>query len=132
MLTTDKHSKMFNMTARLAVEMRNLPDWDVDWNDTAPQRDPATMTISDLLPGEADGTMLQKRAVYHIMHVLVEEFPSLTDLQQVLPSSDTHAVGRSNVVPMKILFNDEKYKSETTEILTRLVKDANLSAKPEV
>ena len=90
------------------------------------------MTISDLLPGEADGTMLQKRAAYHIMHVLVEEFPSLTDLQQVLPSSDTHAVGRSNVVPMKILFNDEKYKSETTEILTRLVKDANLSGKPEV
>jgi hypothetical protein len=33
---------------------------------------------------------------------------------------------------MKILFKDEKYKSETTEILTRLVKDAELSGKPEV
>ena len=36
-------------------------------------------------------------------------------------------MGKSNVVPMKILFKDEKYKSETTEILTRLVKDAELS-----
>ena len=124
MLTTDKHSKMLNMTARLAVEIRNLPDWDVDWNDTAPQRDLATVTISDLLPGEADGTELQKRAVHHIMHILVEEFPSLANLQAVLPSSHAHAVGRSNVVPMKILFKDEKYKSETTEILARLVKDA--------
>ena len=126
MLTTDKHSKMLNMTARLAVEIRNLPDWDVDWNDTAPQRDLATVTISDLLPGEADGTELQKRAVHHIMHILVEEFPSLANLQAILPSSDAHAVG---VVPMKILFKDEKYKSETTEILARLVKDAG---KPEV
>ena len=126
MLTTDKHSKMLNMTARLAVEIRNLPDWDID---TAPQCDLATVTISDLLPGEADGTELQKRAVHHIMHIRVEEFPSLANLQTVLPSSDAHAVGRSNVVPMKILFKDEKYKSE---ILNRLVKDGNLSGKPEV
>ena len=104
MLTTDQHSKMLNMTARLAVEIRNLPDWNVDWNDTAPQHDPAALTISDLLPGEADGTELQKRAVHHIMHILVEEFPSLVDLEPVLPSSDTCIVGKSNVVPMKILF----------------------------
>ena len=66
------------------------------------------------------------------MHILVEEFPSLADLKPVLPPSDSPAMGKSNVVPMKILFKDEKYKSETTEILTRLVKDAELSGKPEV
>jgi hypothetical protein len=33
-------------------------DWNVDWNDTAPQHDPAALTISDLLLGEADGTEL--------------------------------------------------------------------------
>ena len=98
-------------------------------NDTAPQHDPATLTISDLLPGAADGTELQKRAVHHIMHILVEEFPYV---EPVLPSSDTCIVGKSNVVPMKILFKDEKYKSKTNEILTRLVKDAELSGKPEV
>ena len=36
-LTTDKHSTMLNMTARLAVEIRNLPDWEIDWEDTTPQ-----------------------------------------------------------------------------------------------
>ena len=103
MFTTDKHSTMLNMTARLAVEIRNLPDWDVDWDDTSPQRDPATLTISDILPSEADGIELQKRAVRLVMHVLVEEFPSLADLNPVLPPSDSPAMGKSNVVPMKIL-----------------------------
>ena len=68
------------------------------------------------------------------MHTLVEEFSSLADLRPFLPTPDTPAMGtcKSHVVPMKILFKDEKYKSETTEILTRLVEDANLSGKPEV
>ena len=77
---TDKHSEMLNMTARLAIEIKNLPDWEVDWNDTTPQRDPTKLTISDLLPSEADGAELEKRAVQHIMHTLVEEFPCLADL----------------------------------------------------
>ena len=51
---------MLNMTARLAIEIRNLPDWEIDWDDTTPQRDPATLTISDLLPGEADGVELRR------------------------------------------------------------------------
>lgn len=123
---------MLNMTARLAIEIRNIPGWNIDWNDRTPQRDPATLTISNLLPSEGDGTELEKRAVNHIMHFLVEEFPSLSHLQSLLPSSETDPVGKSNVVPIKILFKEEKYKSETTEILTRLVKEADLSGKPEV
>ena len=41
-------------------------------------------------------------------------------------------MNKSNVVPMKILFKDEKYKAETVDILSRLVVDVQLSGKPEV
>lgn len=122
------------MTARLAVEIKNLPDWEVNWDDATPQCDPESLTISDLLPNEVDGTCLQKRAVHHIMNILAEEFPSLADIQPFLPPSHVpyNGICKSKVVPMKILFKDEKYKSETTEILSRLVEDAQLSGKPEV
>ena len=120
------------MTARLAVEVKNLPDWEVDWDGTTPQRDTATLTISDLLPSEADGVELEKRAVRHIMHVLAEEFPCLDALKSLLPPDDNSDASRSTVVPMKILFKDEKYKSETIELLRRLVTAAELSGKPEV
>ena len=131
-LYADKHATMLNMTARLAVEIKVLPDWDVDWSDTAPQRDPASLRISDILPTNDDGIMLRKKATQHIMQVLVDDFPSLADLKQLLPTPVRVSGTRSNVVPMKILFQDEKYKSETIDILTRLVKDAELSGKPEV
>ena len=32
---------------------------------------------------------------------------------------------------MKLLFLDEKYKSQTTEIMSKLACDAQLSGKPE-
>ena len=68
---------MLNMTARLAVEIKVLPDWDVDWSDTVPQRDPATLGITDILPTNDDGIMLRNRAKQHIMLVLVDDFPHL-------------------------------------------------------
>ena len=120
------------METRLSMG-HNLPGWDVDWNDRAPQQDPQILTISDLLPGEADGIELKKRATLHVMRILAEEFPALAHLQALLPSSPERiGRARSNVVPMKILFKDEKYKSETIEILSQLAKDTELSGKPEV
>ena len=127
----DKHSTMLNMTARLAIEMRYLPQWEVEWDDETPQRDPVTLTISDLLPGDIDGRVLQKRAVLHIMSILIE-FPSLSYLSSLMPAEEHINVKRSNVVLMKILFKDEKYKAETIDILGQLVCDAELSGKPEV
>lgn len=53
----DKHAAMLNMTTTVAVEIKTLPDWDVDWNNTAPQCGPVTLGISDLLPGNGDGIM---------------------------------------------------------------------------
>ena len=44
--STDKHSTMLNLTARLAVDIRHLPDWEIDWDNNTPQRDPATLTIN--------------------------------------------------------------------------------------
>lgn len=35
---TDHHSKMMNATSRLAVRIQHLPDWEVDWEDTKPQK----------------------------------------------------------------------------------------------
>ena len=130
---TDRHSTMLNMTARLAMKIRHLPDWEVDWTDATPQRDSSTLTISDLLPTEDDGVELHKRAVHHVMQFLVTEFSSLNYLESLVPSDDSpQSVSKSSVIPMKILFKDEKYKSETTDILERLVVDADLSGKPEV
>ena len=115
---------MVNMTARLAVEMKCLPPWEVDWTDTKPQRDTSTLIISDLLPNESDGLILEERGVCNSLRV------SITC--SLLPSKEGPNVSRSNVVPMKLLFLDEKYKAETTEILARIASDAQLSGKPEV
>lgn len=43
-----------------------------------------------------------------------------------------HPVQKSEVVPMKLLLKDEKYKSETIDILTQLYSDANLSGDHQV
>ena len=67
------------------------------------------------------------------MGFLVESFPSLKDLAQFIPLTEPlHPIVKSEVVPMKILFMDEKYKSETIEILSRLLDDASLSGDIQV
>ena len=124
---------MLNLTARLAVQIQHLPDWEIDWNDTTPQRDPSTLTITDILPNEGDGQKLKKRAVQYVMQFLVTEFSCLNHLESFLQNKESpHCVNKSNVVPIKMLFKDEKYQAETVDILSRLVVDAQLSGKPEV
>lgn len=34
---TDHHSRMLNITSRLAIHLRYLPDWEFDWLDTTKQ-----------------------------------------------------------------------------------------------
>ena len=67
------------------------------------------------------------------MELLVTEFSSLTDLKHHVPSQQPfHPVQKTQVVPMSVLFKDELYKSETVEILTQYIADAQLSGDHQV
>ena len=57
----------------------------------------------------------------------------MSDLAKLVPAPEhLHPITKSEVVPMKMLFYDEKYKSETIKILSKLACDANLSGDPQV
>lgn len=124
---------MTNLTSRLAIAIRYLPDFDFSWCDTTPQRTRSSLTLDDFLPSESDCVILKERAVNFMMACLVENFPSLKHLHKLIPPPQSlHPVLPSEVVPMKILFKDEKYKSETIEILSQLLQDAGLSGEQQV
>ena len=124
---------MTNLTSRLAIRIRYLPDFEFNWTDCTPQRTRSSLTIDDFLPSESDLSILIDRAVQYMMTFLVESFSSLKHLHNLLPTQEPlHPVLPSEVVPMKILFRDEKYKSETIEILSQLLADARLSGDQQV
>ena len=129
----EHHSTMLNLTARIAVQMQNLPPWDVDWTDSRPQRHRSSLTCADFLPDEEDAAELHKRAVLYTMEVLVTDFKRLSSLKHFVPSRQSpHRLQKSVAVPMKVLFRDEKQKAETIEILSDLMKDAALTGNPQV
>ena len=124
---------MLNLTSRLAVKIENLPGFDFDWADTTPQRLRTSLNVEDFLPSEDDATVLHQRAVHYMMGFLVETFSSLKHLAEFVPEPELiHPVTKSKVVPMKILYKDEKYKSQTIDILMQLMSDANLSGNHQV
>lgn len=124
---------MTNLTSRLAIKMRNLPDFEFSWCDTTPQAARSSLTIDHFLPSESDCFALKERAVLFMMTFLAENFPSLKHLLKLIPSQEPlHPVLPSEVVPMKILFRDEKYRSETIEILSQLLADAGLTGHQQV
>lgn len=123
--TLDHHSQMLNVTSRLAISMRNIPDG-VNWADCTPQGRRGNLTVDDILPSEQDAGILRKRAARYLMDFLVSEFCGLKDLRQyVSPLHPSGPVTKTTVVPMKILSNDEKYAAENVAILRELVKDAD-------
>ena len=68
-----------------------------------------------------------------MMKFLVQEFDTFSDLKRFLPDeTPLHPATKSEVVPMKVLFRDEKYVSETIEILMDLAKNAKLTGQPQV
>lgn len=108
---------MLNVTSRLAVPVVSEPPWDVDWNDTTPQRPHSTLTAADILPGQNDGLILRKRA---ILQFLVREFDSLSDLQEFVPDGKSpHPRVKGNAELLKILFLDEKYIENVIIILSQ-------------
>ena len=130
---SDKHNSMLNVTSRLAVRLRNLPDWNVDWADSQPQCSRQSLTISDFLPSLEDACHMKERATAFLMRFLAEEFDSLSDLEPFVPEHKSpHPVQKSEVIPMKVLFKDEKYISETIDILSQLMVDTNMNGDPQV
>ena len=81
----DKHSSMLNVTARLAVKVQNLPDWEVDWDDITPQCSRSSLTCDNFLPSIDDATALEESALQYTMEFLTQEFDSLSDLKQYSP-----------------------------------------------
>ena len=132
-LTIDRHAHMLNITSRLAVNIRYTPEEQFDWSDDKPQRSMESLTISDFLLSETEAEVMGARATSYMMRFLVSNFSTFSDLKKFVPDeAPLHPVVKTEVFPMKILFRDEKYISETIEILTKLAEDANLSGEPQV
>ena len=90
------------------------------------------LTISDFLSSEPDAAQLKKRAVDYIMNFLIQEFPAFSDLKKLLPGKPETVIAKSEVVPMEVLFKDEKYIAKTVDILSQLAEDAHLSGQAQV
>ena len=124
---------MLNITSRLAVNIRYIPEEQFDWSDNNPQRSIESLTISDFMLSESDAEEMGARAASYIMRFLVSNFSTFKDLKKFAPDeAPLHPVAKTEVIPMKILFRDEKYISETIEILAKLVEDAKLGGEPQV
>lgn len=122
-----------NVTARLAIKIRYLPDFSFQWSDTHPQLSRQSLTVDLYLPNKEDATRLQQRGVQYLMEFLLEHFTDLTHLEEHIPPVEPlHPPQKSDVVPMKVLFKDEKLKSDTIDILSQLITDANLDGTPQV
>ncbi len=130
--SSDHHSQMLNVTSRLAISIRNVPDT-VNWADTTPHGSRKNLRVGDILPNDDDAAILKGRALSYLMHFLVTEFRALKKLRHLVsPMHPSGPVSKSTVVPMKILFRDEKYAAENVAILRELMKDAILVGNDEV
>ena len=126
---------MLNVTGRLAVRLRNLPDWEIDWSDSSPQRSRQSLGIEDILPTEEDALELKSRATRYMMNFLVTEFSDLAGLRQYVPARvSLHPVHKSELSSPHegVVQKDEKYTSATIDILSQLATDADLCGESQV
>lgn len=123
-----------NVTSRLAIKIRHLPDFDYQWSDSHSQRSRQDVVIDDILPSVEDSRILYQRAVDFTKEFLVTHFTTFSDLNQFIPSKSPfhHPVVKSEVIPMKMLMKDEKYTAETIDILTQILLDADLKGEHQV
>ena len=85
---------------------------------TTSQRSLDSHTINDFMLSEYEAEGFKQRAILYTAQYIVKEFKSLSDLQKFIPpQSQIHPVVKMEFVPMKVLFKDEKYTSETINIL---------------
>ena len=108
-------------------------DCEVDCNDTTPQKSHNSLTVVDFLLNESDAAETHERAVRYTMKFMVTTFRTFSDLKQfILDEKSLHPIMKTEVVPMKVLFRDEKYIGETIEIITDIAKDARMYGQPQL
>ena len=103
---------MENTTTRLAVQIENYSPFPFSWDDNTPQKPRSELTEEEILPNEDDGHHLYQRMVKFMMEFLVKELKCLSDLRQFLPTKERPQTHRTVVMPMKLLFLDEKYTED--------------------
>ncbi len=131
-LIPDHHSRILNVTTRLAIGMQRIPDG-VDWSDCTPQGHRRDLTAADILPSRDGSAVLKDRALSFLMNFLVYEFRDLKELRPIVhPMQPPYPVTKTAVVPMKVTFTDEKCAADNVAILWQLVKDAKLMGNDEV
>ena len=113
-ITIDVHNEMRNTTTRIAVEIKNLPGYEFDWNDHTPQCPVESLTEDDILPSENDGIIIYNRMVAYVKKFLIDTLDSLEHLRSNNHAPEAHGQ-KSVVIPMKLLFRDEKYTDENND-----------------
>ena len=115
---------MNNVTSRLAIRIKHLPEGQIDWHDSKSQRSPRSLTIDNITPSEEDGRIVYERAVTYVMGILVTH---LEGFRNLVPQP--HCPRPHQSQPMKIL---AKYQQANLEILEIFKTEANPSSKPQV
>ena len=123
---------MMNFTSRLAVRIQHVPQ-DVDWNNSTPQCSIDNLTVDHFMVSESAGRDFRERAIQYTARYLVTEFSALSHMKtHLLEQHPINPISTAEYVSMKVLFKDEKYASETVDILSTLMKDANLKGDNQV
>ena len=80
---------MLNLTTRLVVKIKHLPDFEFDWADNTSQIPRAYLSVEDFLPSEADAAALNQRAVQYMISFLVYTFSNLNNLSELVPEQES-------------------------------------------
>ena len=129
----DIHPEMLNVTSRLAVQIKYLPQGAVNWSDKEPQMKRSELAVHDIVPSESDGLNMYNRAVDYVMRFMASHFKAFSRFANQVPQlKSPHVVSQSMVAPMKILHKDEKYTEANVEILEQIMSDAQLKGDPQV
>ena len=89
-----------------------LPPFPFSWDDNAPQKSCSALKEENILPNKDDGHHLHHQMMNFLMEFFVNELKGLSDPRQFLPSKQHPPAHKSMVIPMKLLFLDEKYTDE--------------------
>ena len=122
---------MENTTSRLAVRIKKYPPFNFEWNDMTPQKSRGDLNESDVLASEEDGVRLRSHMLKFMMSFMVKQLISLSDLAKFITSQNPPPVEKSEIIPLKMLFRDEKFIDENIQML-QYMKDAASEGTPQV